>query len=71
MPYASQQLAQGASLRAIVRHVLGLYHGVRGGRRFRQLLSDSTRLREGDISLLEDALQVVEYEPSHPNWVPG
>ena len=58
--YASHQLAHGASLRSITRHILGLYHGVHGGRRFRQLLSDSTRLREGDISLLEDALQVVE-----------
>ncbi len=41
MPYATAQLARGASLRAIVRHVLGLYHGVRGGRRFRQMLSDA------------------------------
>src|SRR4029079_9284288 len=32
--YASEQLARGTSLRAIARHVLGLYHGVRGGRGF-------------------------------------
>jgi tRNA-dihydrouridine synthase A len=53
--YASAQLARGTSLRAIARHVLGLYHGVRGGRRFRQVLSDATRLRDADISLLADA----------------
>ena len=53
--YASAQLAQGTSLRAIARHVLGLYHGVRGGRRFRQVLSDARRLHDADVSLLADA----------------
>ncbi|HSC99630.1 MAG TPA: tRNA dihydrouridine(20/20a) synthase DusA, partial [Casimicrobiaceae bacterium] len=43
-PYATAELARGTSLRAITRHILGLYHGVRGGRRFRQLLSDASRL---------------------------
>ena len=60
MPYAIAQLARGASLRAVVRHVLGLYHGVRGGRRFRQLLSDAGRLHDADASLLNDALRAVE-----------
>ena len=57
--YASEQLARGTSLRAIARHVLGLYHGVRGGRRFRQVLSDATRLHDADVSLLADAVREV------------
>jgi len=57
--YAARQIAQGTSLRAIARHVLGLYHGVRGGRRFRQLLSDAARLHRSDTALLEDALRAV------------
>ena len=59
-PYIAGQFAQGTSLRAIVRHILGLYHGVRGGRRFRQALSDAARLRDADTSLLADALRAVE-----------
>lgn len=59
VPYAQAELARGTSLRSIVRHVLGLYHGVRGGRRFRQLLSDAARLRDADTSLLRDALEAV------------
>jgi tRNA-dihydrouridine synthase A len=51
IPYAERCLAQGTSLRAIARHVLGLYHGVRGGRRFRQMLSDAARLHDADASL--------------------
>jgi tRNA-dihydrouridine synthase A len=58
IPYAERCLVQGTSLRAIARHVLGLYHGVRGGRRFRQMLSDAARLRDADTSLLADALRV-------------
>jgi tRNA-dihydrouridine synthase A len=57
--YAARQVAQGTPLRAIVRHMLGLYHGVRGGRRFRQMLSDAARLQDADVSLLADALQEV------------
>jgi tRNA-dihydrouridine synthase A len=58
--YAVRQLAQGTALRSISRHVLGLYHGVAGGRRFRQLLSDAKRLREADASLFDEVLRAVE-----------
>ncbi len=57
--YATHRIAQGTALRSMVRHVLGLYHGVAGGRRFRQLLSDAGRLKDADASLLDDALQAV------------
>ena len=58
--YATRQMAQGVALRSIARHVLGLYHGVAGGRRFRRILSDAARLHDADASLLHDALQAVE-----------
>jgi tRNA-dihydrouridine synthase A len=53
--YAGAEVRRGTSLRAIARHVLGLYHGVRGGRRFRQMLSDASRLQGADASLLREA----------------
>ena len=55
IPYANAQRAQGTPLRAITRHALGLYHGVRGGRRFRQMLSDAARLAQGNPTLFRDA----------------
>lgn len=58
--YAARQLAQGTALRSMSRHVLGLYHGVAGGRRFRQLLSDAVRLKEADASLFDEVLRSVE-----------
>ncbi|NDP42360.1 MAG: tRNA dihydrouridine(20/20a) synthase DusA [Aromatoleum sp.] len=60
MPYAAAQMARGVHLRAIARHALGLYHGQSGGRRFRQILSDAARLRDGGPDLFEEALAAVE-----------
>jgi len=59
-PYAAAQLARGVPLRAIARHVLGLYHGRSGGRRFRQILSDAARLRNAGPELFLEALAAVE-----------
>jgi tRNA-dihydrouridine synthase A len=58
--YAVQQVARGTPLRAIARHMLGLYHGRPGGRRWRQMLSDATRLATNDPELLLDALAPTE-----------
>ncbi|HET7098300.1 MAG TPA: tRNA dihydrouridine(20/20a) synthase DusA [Casimicrobiaceae bacterium] len=60
IPYAQAQLTRGVGMRAITRHVLGLYHGRSGGRRFRQILSDSAKLREAGPELFEEALAAVE-----------
>jgi tRNA-dihydrouridine synthase A len=62
VPYVDAQRARGVPLRAIARHMLGLYHGMPGGRRFRQILSDATRLRDATSALLLEAL--LEVEPS-------
>jgi len=60
IPYAQSQVANGVALRAIARHVLGLYHGRSGGRRFRRILSDASRLRDAGPELFEEALAAVE-----------
>jgi len=54
--YAVAQVAGGTPLRAIARHMLGLYHGRPGGRRWRRMLSDAERLAANDPELLLDAL---------------
>ncbi len=60
VPYVDGQRARGVPLRSIARHMLGLYHGMPGGRRFRQILSDATRLRDATSALLLEALLEVE-----------
>src|SRR5215207_4710305 len=60
LPYVTAQCARGVPLRSIARHMLGLYHGRPGGRRFRQLLSDSAALASAGPGLLQEALAAVE-----------
>jgi tRNA-dihydrouridine synthase A len=47
-------------LRGVVRHMLGLYHGLPRARQWRRLLSDAGRLRENRPELLLEALDTVE-----------
>ena len=60
LPYVDAQLALGVPLRAMTRHVLGLYHGQSGGRSFRRILSDAAKLRGAGSRLLLEALAAVE-----------
>ena len=58
--YAAGQRRAGVPLRAIVRHMLGLYHGRPGARAWRRTLSDSALLAGADETLLRRALETVE-----------
>ena len=60
IPYAEAEMRRGTSLRAIAQHVLGLYHGQSGGRRFRQILSDAAKLKSAGPELFLEALEAVE-----------
>jgi len=55
-PYVESQLARGAQLKHIVRHVLGLFAGEHGGRAFRQVLSEGAHRPGADWSLVERAM---------------
>jgi tRNA-dihydrouridine synthase A len=55
-PYVEVQLGQGAALKHITRHVLGLFHGQPGGRAFRQVLSEGAHRDGADWSLVERAI---------------
>jgi tRNA-dihydrouridine synthase A len=48
------------SLRHVARHLLGLYHGMPRARLWRQMLSDSARLKRNRPELLLEALEAVE-----------
>jgi tRNA-dihydrouridine synthase A len=62
VPYAEAQLAQGVAMRAIARHVLGLYHGAPGARAWRRILSDADLLQSAGPEIFLRALREVEPE---------
>ena len=65
IPYIDRQLSlygdKGLRLQGITRHMLGLMTGLPGARRFRQILSDATKLAANDPALLLEALQAVHF----------
>jgi tRNA-dihydrouridine synthase A len=63
-PYVEAQLARGMALKHITRHLLGLYHGERGGRAFRQILSEGAHRPGADWSLVEAAIAATEARDS-------
>ena len=57
--YASRHIAAGGRLRDVTRHVLGLFNGMPGARRWRQRLSDPAALAANDVGLLAMAASMV------------
>ncbi|MGS2722029.1 tRNA dihydrouridine(20/20a) synthase DusA [Paraglaciecola aestuariivivens] len=59
LPYVEQQLAQGARVWHIARHMLGLFQGQAGGRIWRRYLSQHGTQKGAGIELLTDALDTL------------
>lgn len=59
LPYARQQLSLGASLNHITRHILGLYQGVPGARKFRRHLSENAYKKAAGVEVLAQACALV------------
>ena len=59
-PYVETQLARGVALKHITRHLLGLFAGERGGRAFRQVLSEGAHKPGAGWALIERALSFTE-----------
>jgi len=60
IPYIQRELAQGTRLSHMARHILGLYHGQPGGKRFRQVLSTDAPKAGAGIEVIKAALLQIE-----------
>lgn len=59
MAYCAEQQANGFRLSAITRHMIGLFHGRAGAKRYRQILSEEARLETATPDILRRAFAVV------------
>lgn len=59
-PYIESQLSQGLKLNYMTRHILGLFHGQRGGKQFRRYLSENAHRPDAGIDTLAQALSLVQ-----------
>lgn len=59
LPYIEARMREGATLHHITRHILGLYQGEAGARRFRRHLSERAPRPGADSSVLREALALL------------
>ncbi len=62
--YAERQMANGVPLKAIARHMLGLFNGLPGARGYRRLLGEGMIRADATPRLLLDAASRVRTEPT-------
>ncbi len=58
--YCREQMQQGLRLKYMTRHMLGLFQGLPGARKFRRHLSENAHKPDATIAVLEDALAMVK-----------
>ncbi len=58
LPYVERELARGVRLQSICRHILGLYHGAPGGRRWRRHLSENAVKPGAGVDVLRAAWEL-------------
>jgi tRNA-dihydrouridine synthase A len=58
-PYISKQLLDGQRLNYITKHMLGLFHGQPGGKKFRRYISENAHQADAGLEVLEQALKLV------------
>lgn len=63
MAYAEAQMGKGVRLNYMTRHILGLYHGMPGARRFRRVISEQAHLPNAGIDVLKRALDALNDVP--------
>lgn len=59
LPYIEQRMKEGRPLKSMTRHLLGLFQGQPGGRRWRRHLSENAHLPGAGIHTLREALSLV------------
>ncbi|MBY0564418.1 MAG: tRNA dihydrouridine(20/20a) synthase DusA [Hyphomonadaceae bacterium] len=64
LPYVEAMLARGVPLHAMTRHMLGLFNGLPGGRRWRRTLSERAVKPNAGVEVIQDALGAVGVDPA-------
>ena len=60
LPYIQQQLAAGVRLHSMTRHMLGLFHGIKGARAWRRHLSEQGPKAGANENVVLEALELVQ-----------
>lgn len=61
LPYVEQELSNGTYLGHITRHILGIFHAQKGGKRFRRYLSENAHKKGAGIDVVKQAMLEVPH----------
>lgn len=61
IPYTEKQLHNGVRLNQITRHLLGLFHGQHGGKKFRRFLGTEVIRADAGVEVLAQALTMMQH----------
>jgi tRNA-dihydrouridine synthase A len=62
MAHADEHMSKGGRLIHVTRHMVGLFHGQRGSRRFRQILSTDAVKSNATPDVIQTAFDAIEFE---------
>jgi tRNA-dihydrouridine synthase A len=62
--YAARHIEQGGRLANVTRHMVGLFHGLPGARRYRQMLSTDATQPGASTEILRRAFAAIDFETS-------
>ncbi|WP_455474883.1 tRNA dihydrouridine(20/20a) synthase DusA [Bartonella sp. B30(2025)] len=57
--YSAQHIASGGRLSHVTRHMIGLFHGQDGARRWRQILSNDATKKDAGVHVLKEAFSAL------------
>lgn len=66
LPYVEMQLSRGVRLQSMSRHILGLFHGTGGGRRWRRHLSEHAHKHGATAGVLREAAALTDPAQTEP-----
>lgn len=61
LQYIEEEIARGTRLHAMSRHILGLFNGMPGARKWRRYISENAPKADADANVIRQALALVDY----------
>lgn len=62
-PYIEKEMQKGVRLQSIVRHMLGIFQGVKGTKAWKRYISENAHKEDAGLDVLKHALTLVEDKP--------
>ena len=63
VPYVKQEIKKGTRMNQIMRHTLGLFHGINGSSFWKKYLSENMCVRDADVQKIDHILDKVRLAP--------